>query len=477
MARYDEDNDRPRQRKKPRGKNGRPWGLIVGIGGGVAAVVLVAVVVLVLLRGKKDQAANNAAPAGGGGGAAGGNVGPGVGLSAPTEPGEMTGVIGDVEGLRPVVLKPSAEASGLAFRLPFQEGYKVSQVVLPAQPSDFLLVVFSLQERNDSLATAVDRRTGRPIGKRIDLNPKDPPGLPRRPLSANPPDLSQDGRLISGHRVSFIEKYDDDPLRVWDVASGKVVKELRVPAKTYWQGWASPARLMTLCKGAEFYSWSYLDGAVVEGPNPAGLPDAVQYGTDKGGTPHFAVSPDRTKVALPRPNQKCYVILDTATGQELGRTGTISHFLGLLDAIAFSHDGTRLAYLADIPGEMIGKNTGLVIADGTKGTELPPVPVSWGTGGLLVWWGPDLVVHSQLGGGEVFDPRTGRTLAKLKVPDAWCEILPSTTDGRLWIKFDPIGTKTHRGLYVCAYEPTPEIRAGNGETFELTLDGIRPATK
>jgi len=235
-------------------------------------------------------------------------------------------------------------------------------------------------------------------------------------------------------------------------------------------------RLMTLCKGTEFYSRSYPDNAVVEGPNPAGLPDVIRYDAGKGGTPHFAVSPDRTKIALPRPEQKCYVILDTATGRELGRTGTIAQFQGMLHAIAFSPDGARLAYLADIPGETIGKNTGLMVADGTKGTGSPPVPVSWGTGGLLVWWGPDLLVHTQLGG-EVFDPRTGRTLAKLKVPDAWCEIIPCRGDSRLWVKFDPLGTKSHSGLYVCAFEPTPEIRAGNGQTFELTLDGIRPATK
>jgi hypothetical protein len=171
------------------------------------------------------------------------------------------------------------------------------------------------------------------------------------------------------------------------------------------------------------------------------------------------------------------VILDTATGRELGRPGTIAQFQGLLDAIAFSPDGTKLAYLADIPGEMIGKNTGLVVADGTTGTGSAPVPVSWGTGGLFVWWGPDLLVRTRLGGGEVIDPRTGRALANLKVPDAWCEILACRGDGRLWVKFDPLGTKSHRGLYVCAYDPLPEIRTAGGTTFELTPDGIRPVTE
>ncbi|HJZ53594.1 MAG TPA: hypothetical protein VKE74_01465, partial [Gemmataceae bacterium] len=284
----DDEDDRPRRKpkKKTRAKCGPPWGLIAGIGGGLLAIAAVIVIVILVSKGGKGEGANDAGggsgggPGGGGGGGGagilGGDLGPGR-PTGPPPPGEMAGVIGAIEGLKPVILKPSADAPGIAFRLPVHEGYEIRFVTLPAQPSDYLTLVFHLRERFAlPLATVVDCRTGRPIGKKFDLLPEwvRPP---RPPFDLTPPDVSPDGALMSTHKSSLQEKWDSEPVLVWDVASGTQVKELRAPAATSWQGWVSLNRLLTVGKGAHLDSWSYPGMTRTEGASTGvkGPPDRL----------------------------------------------------------------------------------------------------------------------------------------------------------------------------------------------------------
>src|SRR5262249_61432199 len=90
-------------------------------------------------------------------------------------------------------------------------------------------------------------------------------------------------------------------------------------------------------------------GPGVRGPPDRLLPVIPAGRRDAGGTQRFALSPDRKKVALPRPVRKCYAILDTTTGQELGHTPDCGG--EWVDSIAFSPDGARLAFLyfQDLP--------------------------------------------------------------------------------------------------------------------------------
>ncbi len=55
--------------------------------------------------------------------------------------------------------------------------------------------------------------------------------------------------------------------------------------------------------------------------------------------------------------------------------------------------------------------------------------------------------------------------------------LRTSGDGRLWVKFDSFPYQSPNSVYVCAFDPTQEVLAGNGETFLLTPDGIRRAAE
>ena len=81
------------------------------------------------------------------------------------------------------------------------------------------------------MATVVDRRTAKPVGKMIDLLPEHR-RRPRPPLEESRPDLSADGTLLATHKTSFTDQWNRQPVQVWDVASGKVVREVPTPANT-----------------------------------------------------------------------------------------------------------------------------------------------------------------------------------------------------------------------------------------------------
>src|SRR5262249_41617070 len=199
-----------------------------------------------------------------------------------------------------------------------------------------------------------------------------------------------------------------------------------------------------------------------KGPPDRLLPVIPAGRRDAGGTQRFALSPDRKKVALPRPVRKCYAILDTTTGQELGHTPDCGGEWG--DSIAFSPDGARLAFLyfQDVPG---GPAYWLMVADGTRGTGAAPGPGPAGavvppeSVNLFSWWGPDLLVYAAEGGVyNVLDLATGQIVAKLKhgnVAEGGV-VMPCADDGRLWVKFQSRSEKLYKGSYVCAFDPLPE---------------------
>jgi hypothetical protein len=481
----DDEGDRPRRRSRRKAKGGPPWGLLAGIGGALALVV-VAVVLVPVMKGKKGGAADDK-PGGdvaaGVPGLPGVPAGPGPATVGPLPPGEMAGVIGSVEGLKPVVLKPTADAPGLAFRIAVRDGYTVSQVALPPQPSDYLALVYYRRERTfDFVATAVDRRTGQPVGKAVGLMPNLAP--PRPPFNVSSPALSPDGTRLVTHLNSFTDKWNKEPLRVWDVATGKELAPLRVQPNTAWQGWVTPDRLATVDRDARLDLWAYPAGTHTPGASTGigpthpllAIPEHTPDG--QGGTPNFAITGDHKRIALLRPERKCFAILDTATGQELGQT-VRSEFN--TSAIAFSPDGSRLAHIVEHIGAVGSPGPALVLADGMTGAGAPPLvfkePYAGPQlhGNPLYWWGPKLLVYAA-GASDyhVIDSTTGGVLAKVRLGDTGI-MLPTTGDGRLWVKFDPSPFPAPNGVYVCAFDPTPDVLAGTGQTFVLTPDGIRAA--
>jgi hypothetical protein len=504
----EDDGDRPRRRgkKKARAKAKSSRTMFVAIGGGLLALVAAVVVAVVLSKGRKDRgAADTKAPAAdtkvpaADAGTAGGDGGGRTGGTAPAPPpppptGEMAEKIGEVAGLKPPILKPSAEYPGVAFRFAVREGYGVGNVVLPPQPSDFFALVFATQERFAlPLATVVDRRTARPVGKVIDLLPEFRQ-VPRPPIGLSRPDVSADGTLLLTHKHSTNDKWAALPVQVWDVASGSKVKEIAVPAGTFWQGWASPDRLITVGTAARFNAWAYPAGARLGEESTAPTFPGEPYGTvmgpasQPGGTPWFAVTADRKRIALFRGaraaggDRLVYSILDTASGRELGRLPQLQ-LQAFLPFIAFSPDGTKLAYMAEYETGPDTRVAGLFVADGITGAGRPPVPVKdvSARDGLpdepLYWWGSALLVRSAgVGVYGVFDPETGRVLAKLGLPPGG-KMLATAGDGRLWVKFDASPAKGSSAQYVCAFDPPPEVPTANGQTFLLTPDGIQPAAK
>ncbi|HXD87057.1 MAG TPA: hypothetical protein VN641_11220 [Urbifossiella sp.] len=479
----DEDRRRPRKGLKKKSKRGPPWGLYAGIGGGVIVVIAMVVLVLVLGRGRKDDKNDKPDDVAGGPGASSG--GP---ASAPASlpAGEMAGMIGEVDGLLPAVLKPMPEAAGLAFRIAIHGGWNVNQLNLAVQPSVFMTLVVEKQGSRSSAAVVVDRRTGRPIGKLFHLIPE---VKPRRPIDFVPPDVSPDGTLLATHNVcALFDKVDNQPIVVLKVQNGEAVKDVPIHPATAWQGWLAPNRLMTVGSGAGFDIWSYPDGANRPGANDGvatkrlrigGIPIRGR-GTD-GGTTEFALSADRKRIALPRANRKVYVILDTATGQELGTVP----LAGLHKQIAFSPDGTKFAYVVDVPWTEVGRPPpkGLVIANANTGAsgpviQMPDVGSIIFKGEPLGWWGGDLVYYQGNSPGNYYlaDPNTGHAGAKLKA-SAGGEILPGGRDGRIWVKFGSPSDKPFLGGYLCAFDPPAEISAAKDAAFELTPEGVRTAAR
>jgi hypothetical protein len=476
----DDEADRPKSRSKRKANTsgGPPWGLIAG-GGGVLALVLVVVVILLILPGKKGGSADDKA----GGEETAATDGGHAALT--TGPGEMNGLIGSVDRLKPVVVAPGADAPGLAFRIALHEAFTPSQIVLPAQPSNYLTLVYFRRERTyDFVATVIDRRTGQPVGKTVDLMPN--MGPPRPPFNVSSPDLSPDGTRLVTHVNSFTEKFNKEPLRVWNVSSGKELAQLRVQPNTAWQGWVTPDRLATVDGDARLDLWAYPAGTRTPGDSngigPAHpllvIPESTPDG--EGGTPRFAITGDHKRIALPRPVRSCFAILDTATGQEVGQTVRNA---SNTSAIAFSPDGSRLAHIVDHVGDFGSPGPALVLANGLTGVSTPPIVFKERYAGPqlhgnpLYWWGPKLLVYAA-GASDyhVIDSTTGDVRAKIRLADTGI-ILPTTGDGRLWVKFDPYPFPARNGVYVCAFDPTPEILAASGGMFILSPDGIRPASK
>jgi hypothetical protein len=251
-----------------------------------------------------------------------------------------------------------------------------------------------------------------------------------------------------------------------------------------WHAWVGPDHVLTVNGQTRADVWTMSNRKpMATVPAEAGelwfgAGQQLSIGTGAfGGQLNFALSPDARRLALPRGFG--VTIFDLATGNSLGvsppHAQKFSEYLRKLYGIAYSGDGSKLAYTFGVPdpGFAGTHHTRMRVVHGSTAALVHDCRVAADEQGGIAWWGNDLVVFVGLDARKatVVNPVNGQSVARLTTEG---HFRLDGRDGQLWVFFgrENRGKNDGKPNYVCSYIAPPRVKAGGGKTFRITPDGI-----
>jgi WD40 repeat protein len=283
-----------------------------------------------------------------------------------------------------------------------------------------------------------------------------------RPFTASA--LTPDGKqLVTAGRVGDVQDPTRAAFQFWDLASGKEVRTLLLPAKA-----ATPTRIVFAQDGKTIVGassdgllrvWEVTSGREVHHFNPIG----------KLATLALAFSPDSNLVAAGGRGEDNLYLWESRTGRPARKFGTK---LPPVLALAFSPDGKTLAVGSD-------DQIGLRLWDVANGRLLRSLPVEDGSNRVTgvafsrdgQFLAASFVYHAARAYGlgvAVWETATGKLLHKweTKTPDGYPREVAFTPDGRL------VAARTTTGIRVWdreTGEPVSELPGHRSAVSHLAL--------